>query len=82
MVRLVDAVTLVGLLVVAFAGGAFGAALGAYPAFALSGLVVVAGEAASAASGPPASAPGALALGAAGVTASVGLGPAFGPHVA
>ncbi|MEF8840063.1 MAG: hypothetical protein V5A62_00355 [Haloarculaceae archaeon] len=78
-----DALVLVGLLLVAFAGGAFGAALGAYPAFALTGFVVVAGEAARVAGGAQAG-PGTVgpgALGTAAVTASVGLGPAFGPHV-
>jgi len=43
---MVDAGTLVGLALAAFAGGAFGAAVGGYPAFSLAGLVVVAGEAA------------------------------------
>jgi len=79
----VDAVVLVGLVAVAFAGGAFGAALGAYPAFALTGFVVVAGEAArvsgGAAAGVGAAGPG--AFGTAGITASVGFGPAFGPPV-
>jgi hypothetical protein len=81
--RVVDAVVLAGLVLVAFAGGAFGAALGAYPAFALTGVVVVAGEVARVTGGaPPGSGPvGTAALGTAGVTASVGLGPAFGPHV-
>lgn len=79
---MVDVVVLAGLLFVAFAGGALGAALGAYPALALSGLVVVAGEAARVAQGTlPTSASGPLALGMTSITASVGLGPAFGPHV-
>ena len=79
---MVDALTLVGLLFVAFAGGALGAALGAYPTFALSGLVVAVGEIARATGGSvPTSGPDPLALGTAGVTANVGLGPVFGPHV-
>ena len=78
-----DAVALVGLLFVAFAGGAFGAALGAYPAFALSGLVVVAGEASRVVGGvSPAGGPLPAVPGATGLVASVALGPAFGPHVA
>jgi hypothetical protein len=79
----VDAVALVGLLVVAFAGGAFGAALGALPALAVSGFVVVVGEVARVTRGSVA-ATGAVdpaALGVTGLTASVGLGPGFGPHV-
>jgi hypothetical protein len=82
VVRVVDAVTLLGLVFVAYAGGALGAALGAYPAFALSGLVVAVGEVARTTGGSvPTSVTDPLALGTAGVTANVGLGPAFGPHV-
>jgi len=81
----VEVLVLVGLLVVAFGGGALGAALGAYPAFALSGFVVVVGEAARLAGGATIQTPweaSAVTLGTTGVTASVGLGPALGPHVA
>ena len=78
---MVEAAVLVGLLLVAFAGGAFGAALGAYPALALTGFVVVAGEAARVTNGTPGVGAGPGAFGATGITASVGLGPAFGPHV-
>src|SRR6056297_1516381 len=62
--------------IAAFAGGAFGAAIGALPAFAFTGFLVVVGEtyalAARAAGGTPAVA----------VTADVAFGPVFGPHVA
>ncbi len=71
------------LVVVAFAGGAFGAAVGALEAFSLAGVLVVVGEAVDVAaetvpgpSGDPA------ALGSSGLTALTGLGPLFGPHVA
>lgn len=66
-----EAATLVAWAVVAFAGGAFGAAIGGLQAFGLAGLVVVAGEAREVVAGP-----------AFGATGPVGLGPALGPHVA
>jgi len=68
------------LAIAAFAGGAFGAALGALPVFIFTGFLVIAGEAAnlgladSGAIGDPA------ALGAAGLTGNVAFGPVFGPH--
>ncbi|MFB6304500.1 MAG: hypothetical protein ABEH47_04990 [Haloferacaceae archaeon] len=64
------------LLVLAFAGGALGASVGALPSFVLAGLVVVAGETY------------ALAARTAGVatavdlTGAVGFGVVLGPHVA
>jgi hypothetical protein len=60
--------------IAAFAGGAFGAAIGALPAFIMTGFVVIAGE----------------ALGLAGeeivdsgssITGLIGFGPVFGPHI-
>ncbi|PSP82852.1 hypothetical protein BRC83_08555 [Halobacteriales archaeon QS_1_68_17] len=57
-------------LLAALAGEALGAAIGAYPALSVAGLVIVAGEAVH------------LAGGDRTLTALVGLGPAFGPHVA
>jgi hypothetical protein len=80
----VEVTVLLTLALVAFAGGAFGAAVGGYPAFSLAGLVIVLGEVAKisqtsvAQAGPIDSA----ALGSTGLTASIGLGPGFGPHVA
>jgi len=53
------------LIVAAFAGGAFGAAIGALPAFVFTGLMVVAGEAG----------------GLEGVTGQVAFGAVFGPHI-
>ncbi len=76
----------VELLLSAFAGGLLGAALGAYGAFALAGLVVVAGEAATlvgrSVGAETAAVDPSLPLAAAGLTGSVGLGPVLGPHVA
>jgi len=74
-----DPIGVLTLLLAAFAGGAFGAAIGAFPAFALSGLVIVASEVAAGlglvtrASGSPLST---------GITGQVALGPFLGPHVA
>jgi MFS family permease len=53
------------LLLAAFAGGAFGAAVGALPAFVFTGIMVIAGEAG----------------GLNGVTGSLAFGAFFGPHV-
>jgi len=58
------------ILLVAAAGGAFGASIGALQAFALTGLAVIAGEAVAIAGGPP------------GLTARVAFGPVLGPQVA
>ncbi|MFB6360239.1 MAG: hypothetical protein ABEH59_02845 [Halobacteriales archaeon] len=66
----------VELLVAAFAGGAFGAAIGALPSFSLAGLLVVLGETNAIArqgfGGP-------LPV---DLTGAVAFGPVFGPHVA
>ncbi len=53
------------LIIAAFAGGAFGAAIGALPAFIFTGFMVIAGEAG----------------GLSGVTGQVGFGAFFGPHI-
>jgi len=53
------------LIIAAFAGGAFGAAIGALPAFIFTGLMVIAGEAG----------------GLGGVTGDIAFGPVFGPHI-
>jgi hypothetical protein len=65
------------MLLAAFAGGAFGASIGALPSFSLAGLMVVVGELY------------ALAARTLGVdvlpvdaTASIGFGVVLGPHVA
>lgn len=72
------------VLLVAFAGGAVGAAVGGYAAYGLAGLVVTVGEIArvtTGAGGSPlvADSPD---LATAGVTGLVGYGPVLGPHVA
>jgi hypothetical protein len=80
---IIDAVTNPGLLLAAFAGGAFGAALGALPAFCFTGFMVIAGEAANLAvnSVGVAEAVEAAALGAPGITGSIAFGTVFGPHI-
>jgi hypothetical protein len=66
----------VELLVAAFAGGVFGAAVGALQSFALAGLFVVVGElyalAVETVGGTPA----------VDITGSIAFGPVLGPHVA
>ncbi|WP_435194309.1 hypothetical protein [Natronomonas sp. EA1] len=81
---MVDPVTVAAFAGLAFAGGALGAAIGGLNAYALAGVAVVVGELATILRGGVASVgpPDAAALGATGITASVGLGPLFGPHVA
>ena len=56
----------------AFAGGAFGAAIGALPAFILTGLLVVAGAAANIVGVAPEGAVGLV---------GIGFGHVFGPHI-
>lgn len=75
----------VEMLLAAFAGGVFGAAMGGLPAFTFGGFVIIAGEAARIARGSLAEAvevASPAALGAVGLTGDVGLGPLLGPHVA
>jgi hypothetical protein len=73
------------LLIAAFAGGAFGAAIGALPAFCFTGFMVIAGQAVAVLRSNLLA--GELGeLGAegisTGVTGAVAFGPVFGPHVA
>jgi hypothetical protein len=77
----VDPGAIAAIALVAFAGGAVGAALGALPAFSFAGLVIVVGEAVRI-TGGVADVGGLETLGAGGITGSIGLGPALGPHVA
>jgi hypothetical protein len=69
------------LVVAAFAGGAFGAAIGALPSFALAGVMVIAGEiydlAASGFAGG-----NAAGYAAVDVTGAIGFGPVLSPHIA
>ncbi|WP_136589178.1 hypothetical protein [Salinigranum halophilum] len=80
---IIDAIANPGLLLAAFAGGAFGAALGALPAFCFTGFMVIAGEAANLAVGSVgvAEAVEAAALGSPGITGSIAFGTVFGPHI-
>lgn len=72
------AVDIVLLLIAGFAGGAFGAAIGALPAFCFTGIMVIAGEAANILA-TELGAGGDVAV---GITDVVAFGPVFGPHVA
>ena len=65
----------VELLLAALAGGAFGAAVGALPAFTLTGLLVVVGESYAIVGR---SVEGLPAL---DITGAIAFGPVFGPHV-
>lgn len=67
---MVDVSTLLVNVIAAFAGGAFGAALGALPAFIFCGFMVIAGETAAYVDGE---------LDA--ITGLIAFGPMFGPHV-
>ncbi|RBI64035.1 hypothetical protein DMJ13_05920 [halophilic archaeon] len=71
------------MLLAAFAGGAFGAALGALPAFIFTGFMVVAGEAANVVGKAVAgtSAGTASELAAVGITGSIAFGPPFSPAI-
>ncbi|QIO22882.1 hypothetical protein [Haloarcula sp. JP-L23] len=72
----------IALLLAAFAGGAFGAAIGALPAFCFTGFMVIAGEAVNilvAELGTVSDIPaGEIGV---GVTGSIAFGPVFGPHI-
>ncbi|WP_328587660.1 hypothetical protein [Halosimplex salinum] len=74
----------VDLLLVAFAGGAIGAAVGGYAAYGLAGLTITIGEIARVTTdgGGTSLVSGSADLGTAGVTGLVGYGPVLGPHVA
>jgi hypothetical protein len=65
--------------IAAFAGGAFGAAIGALPAFIFTGFMVIGGEAAGAV-GLEGASEGAALTGT-GFTGYLGFGPVFGPHI-
>lgn len=70
------------VLLSAFAGGAFGAALGALPAFIFTGVMVIAGEVASLVGrvlGPELSGGMAAEMGA--ITSTIAFGSFFGPHI-
>lgn len=74
---------MIGMLLAAFAGGAFGSAIGALPAFIFTGFLVIAGETAGIMSSDVL---GLLAMDAElsnsnAITSSIGFGPVFGPHI-
>jgi len=71
------------LIIAAFAGGAFGAALGALPAFCFTGFMVIAGQAVAILRGSLVGELGELGANgiATGVTGAIAFGPVFGPHV-
>ncbi len=74
---------ILAMILVAFAGGAFGSALGALPAFIFTGFIIIVGEAASILhtdivtllDGES------VKFSADYITSSIGFGPVFGPHV-
>ena len=68
--------TALEILVAAFAGGAFGAAIGPLPAFVVTGVLVIAGEIVAIVErtvGPETALPA--------ITEAIAFGPVFGPHV-
>ncbi len=72
-----------GMLLAAFAGGAFGSVIGALPAFIFTGFLVMAGETAAILSGDFI---GLMNMGAAdlqsdAITGQIAFGPVFGPHI-
>ena len=81
-----EAAQLAALLICGFAGGAFGAAIGALPAFCFTGFMVLVGEAGNVLGITATDAAGAnaagFALSGSGITGNLAFGPVFGPHVA
>lgn len=74
-----DPLFIAGMIVAAFAGGLFGAALGSLPSFIFTGFAVMAGEALRLGSAEGGTA---AALGATGITGQIAFGAFFGPHIA
>ena len=74
---------MLGMVLAAFAGGAFGSALGALPAFIFTGFLVMAGETASILSGDllQVISTGADLSNSNSITSALGFGPVFGPHI-
>lgn len=73
----------IGMLMAAFAGGAFGAALGALPAFIFTGFLVMLGESVKILAGDYSGLAGVdpSSIQAASITDQIGFGPVFGPHI-
>jgi hypothetical protein len=81
---IIDTLTNPAMILAAFAGGAFGAALGALPAFCFTGFAVIAGEASNLALdalGESAQLSNEAIPAAAGITGNIGFGAVFGPHI-
>ena len=74
---------MLGMLLAAFAGGAFGAAIGALPAFIFTGFLVMLGEGVRILSGDYSGLMGLdpATLESAAITSQIGFGPVFGPHI-
>lgn len=74
---------IVGMLLAAFAGGAFGSALGALPSFVFTGFLVMLGESVRILSGDYSGLMGLDpdTLQSAAITGQIGFGPVFGPHI-
>lgn len=74
---------MIGMIIAAFAGGAFGSAIGALPAFIFTGFLVMAGETAGILSGDllELMAVDAELAETDSITSSLGFGPVFGPHI-
>lgn len=72
-----------GMLLAAFAGGAFGAAIGALPAFVFTGFLVMLGEGVKIVAGDLSGVAGLdpAVMQAASITDQLGFGPVFGPHI-
>jgi len=73
-----------GMLLAAFAGGAFGAAIGALPAFIFTGFLVMLGESVKILAGDLSGVAGfdpATMEQAQAITDQLGFGPVFGPHI-
>ena len=72
-----------GMLLAAFAGGAFGASLGALPAFIFTGFLVMLGEGVRILSGDFSGLMGLDpdSLDSAAITSQIAFGPVFGPHI-
>lgn len=74
---------MIGMILAAFAGGAFGAAIGALPAFVFTGFMVMLGEGVRILSGDLSGLVGfdPAAIQSAGITGQLAFGPVFGPHI-
>jgi len=74
---------MLGMIIAAFAGGAFGAALGALPAFVFTGFLVMLGEGVKILSGDYSGLMGLDpdSLNSAAITGQIAFGPVFGPHI-